>query len=450
MTKRLGSDRIYEEIEIIGSYGSRSKKEELIKANSSYEDFYELLKLAYDPFVRFGIAKLPKIIGSGEGEFTEDTLTLLGNLAKRKLTGNAANNALLDELERLTPASQELLKRIITKDMRAGFTSNTLNKVIKGWVPVFSCMLAHKFEERIIKRWPVAAEPKLDGVRVLALVNGSGVQFVSRTGKEFTSFDHMKEVVETAVNDFLASRAKEGFDWSGVVLDGEMVSGNFNETVSSVRKKDVAATDATFHLFELLPMDLFAGDGEDERDYVERRLLLEEFVNAAGDERIVAVPRYLMSSVEEILKVYEGVRARGLEGLIIKDLKHRYECKRSRGWLKIKNEESEDLIVTGAFEGEGKYVGMLGGLIVKREHNGETVEVRVGGGFSDQQRVEFWEAYQNDKQREEDGMDGIPVDSFELLNRMIEVEYHELTPDGSLRHPRFIRFRDDKHQDAAA
>jgi len=26
----------------------------------------------------------------------------------------------------------------------------------------------------------------------------------------------------------------------------------------------------------------------------------------------------------------------------------------------------------------------------------------------------------------------------------IEVEFHEVTPDGSLRHPRFVRFRDDK------
>ena len=87
--------------------------------------------------------------------------------------------------------------------------------------------------------------------------------------------------------------------------------------------------------------------------------------------------------------------------------------------MKIKAEETLDLYVTGWEPGTGKYEGMIGALIVN--HKG--VPVNVGSGLSDTLRQE---------------------DPAEIVGRMIEVEYHEVTPDGSLRHPRFKRFRDDK------
>jgi ATP-dependent DNA ligase len=111
-----------------------------------------------------------------------------------------------------------------------------------------------------------------------------------------------------------------------------------------------------------------------------------------------------------------------LEGAIVKPLDGLYELKRTWGWMKLKAEETEDLRVVGVFEGEGRFQGMLGGLIVDR--NG--VSVRVGGGFSDEQRRELWSG-------------GVKV-----CNRLIEVEFHEVIKEtGSLRHPRFLRFRDD-------
>jgi len=428
---KMGSDRIYEEVEAIGSVGGRREKERLLKINGDFEDFYLVMRLAYDPFVRFGIASLPKAIDSGDEQFDERTASLLEHLSKRKLTGNAAYEAVLAELSRLTPASQELLKRVILKDMRAGFTAKTLNTVKKGWVPVFECMLAHKFEDKRATSWPLVAEPKLDGVRVLALVQGDAVEFVSRTGKEFTSFDHLKEPVVTAVMSFIDRCPEDSYvrEWSGVVIDGEMVSGTFNKTVSEVRKKEVAATDAVFNVFDLLPLDLFRGEMVDRRKYSERRALLEDFVQSANSPAIKLVPRYFVNSVDEIQAIYGRVRDRGLEGLIVKHPAHLYELKRSYGWLKMKNEETHDLIVTGRFEGTGKYEGMLGGLIC--DFNG--VEVRVGGGFTDEQRREIWAAPE-----------------AEVVGRMIEVEAHERTPDGSLRHPRFLRWRDDKHDAEAA
>lgn len=69
---------------------------------------------------------------------------------------------------------------------------------------------------------------------------------------------------------------------------------------------------------------------------------------------------------------------------------------------------------------------MLGGLTV--DYNG--VPVRVGSGFSDQDRQVLWAIWMTDPEQ--------------LKRKMLEVSFHEVTPDGSLRHPRAKRFRPDK------
>lgn len=414
----MTSDEIFTLIEAIAATSSKTGKQELIEKYSDDKDFLRVLRYALDPFKTYGIAKMPPIgtLG-GEGRcFGHGTWALLDDLASRELSGNAAKDAVSIELSALSTSSRQLLWRIITKDLRAGFSESTVNKAISGLVPTFDCMLAHKFEPKRIKKWPMVAEPKLDGVRVLAFVQGTDVKFFSRSGKEFATFDHLKVPLSDAA-EYL--RKHHGF--TDVVFDGEVVSGSFNKTVSEVRKKDEQAVDAEFHVFDVLTADLFRGLTY-RPVYHERRKFVEgaaEYVKGAG---VKAIPRYLVSSEHEIHNLYESVRARGLEGLIIKDPAAIYERKRSHAWMKIKAEESVDVEIVGFEEGTGKYEGMLGALIV--DHEG--VRVNVGTGLSDSQRSSFWD------------------DQHLLVGRLCEVQYHEITPDGSLRHPRFIRFRDDK------
>jgi hypothetical protein len=75
------------------------------------------------------------------------------------------------------------------------------------------------------------------------------------------------------------------------------------------------------------------------------------------------------------------------------------------------------------YEGEGKYTGMLGGVIVRRKNGYES---KVGGGFSDWLRHEIW--HNQDRH----------------LTKTIEIHYLEDTPAGDFRHARFKKFRPDK------
>jgi len=270
------------------------------------------------------------------------------------------------------------------------------------------CMLAQPYDSNRIKSWPVAVEPKIDGFRLLAHVicdttRVKSILFLSRSNKEFTSLEHLREPLAR-----LASYYGQNF-----ILDGEITSGSFNETSSSVRKKIDQATGAIFTVFDVITPGT--------TNYAIRRTWLTKWLDYAASPYIRLNDMRLAFDSDTIQTFYDQARDAGYEGIIVKDVRSVYEKKRSYAWMKIKNYSSEDLKVIGIFPGEGKHEGRAGGLICSIS---EDIEVRVGTGFSDDLRQDIWDH------------------PDQVVGRIIEVGYHEKTPAGSLRHPRFIRFRD--------
>lgn len=429
----------------IAATSSRTGKEELVAANIDDPMFQAVLKAALDPFVTYGIKPAP-VESEGTRHFDLDSRAIWGTLhalSTRTLTGNEAAQTVHEVMDTLAPESSTLLWRILNKDLRCGMTEGTVNRVRPGFIPVFKCMLAHKFEQKRITSWPVYVEPKYDGVRVLCLVKDGAAKFFSRTGKPFPAIEWMGETIAAAVQGALeyqsahesAVKFQQVRDYlqNGVMLDGEVVSGSFNETVGSVRRKEEEARDAQFLAFDVLPASYF--ESEEKLCAIplnKRRGVLERIVDYGKrlpQPNVLKISElYFANSHDEITTLYDDFRARGLEGAMVKPMESGYSKARSHAWLKMKAAETADIIVKDVFEGTGKYEDQLGGIIC--DYNG--VLVRVGGGFTDEERKDYW----NNK--------GL------ILGRMAEVEYHEETPDGSLRHPRFLRWRDDKHEQEAA
>lgn len=433
----MNSDEVLSAINEVAAESSKTGKQAMLAEYGKDEMFFNAVRYALDPFRTYGIGEksLPKqLIEGGTGEFTPDTWITLLRLSNRDLTGNAAQTQLEKELSAMTPISQELLRRILLKDLRAGFSESTANKAIPNWVPTFDCMLAHPFSDHKHKlSYPLWVEPKLDGVRVLTFVDvaNESVRFFSRSGKEFTTFEHLKLPILSMVNNHRCDiREAEGDDADAhlfnLVLDGEVVSGSFNKTVGDVRRKNEQAVDAKLCVFDLLPLSTFFKDDKkgcaDAGTYLNRRAKLRNlFACKETGAPLVMLPSWEVHNEDEVHEKYEECRARGLEGLIVKDPNGLYHRRRNHAWSKIKAEESVDIRITGIVEGTGKYAGKVGALVV--DFNG--TPVNVGTGLDDAQREDFW-ADRN------------------LIGRLVEVGYHEITPDGSLRHPRFMRFRDDK------
>jgi DNA ligase-1 len=410
MDKIYHSEHVHTAIEQIAQ-ASGNAKQALINESVHHAPFVQFCKLALDPFITYGIKKVPEISGEGQSKMMgTDEFDLLDKLASRELTGNAAKEAIEKALKSLTPKSADLMTKIIKKDLVAGFSAKAVNKALPGTIYTFECMLAHKFEEKRIT-FPIAVEPKYDGVRCLAMVIGDEVKFFSRTGKEYLNYQHIGV-------ELVAMLREAGIteDW---VFDGEAMAKTFNETVGSARRTGEAALDSKYYFFESMSLKNF--EQGDKRPHGVRRFEMNKLKDLECDY-ILKTPMIIAEHMEDIMDMYNKILSEGGEGVIVKPLRGLYKRKRSHDWLKIKDTNSADCVITGFFEGEGAMKGTLGGFIV--DFNG--VEVRVGSGLDHHTRENVWKS---------------PDLTVGLL---IEVQYHEVTPDGSLRHPRFIKFRNDK------
>lgn len=410
------TNEVFDAIEHLASLSGKAKEEQLA-IYLEFDLFERVVKAALCPFTTYGIKKFTK--GNATLErvdgFNDKTWELLDDLAQRNLTGNAAIEKVQVTYEILPDKSAELFERILKKDLRAGFSAKSVNRVKPDTIFVFSCMLAQKYEEKRIKKFPVSVEIKLDGVRVLAMrvpEKTGPYRFFSRTGKEFEAYRHLAEELELLSKD------------ACYVFDGEVVdkSGSFNETVGAAHRKSQAALNAEFHVFDVHNRDAFDKDTIS-HDYQRRRIALKNIFEGKELSNIKHHPCYKVNSHDEIMHIYNNARNRGLEGVIVKPLNGKYVRKRSYDWLKVKDQQTVDVKIVDMERGTGKFENTMGAIVV----DVDGVFVNVGGGFSDALRDEIWNNYNRDWE-----------------GRLVEIEFHEKTPDGSLRHPRFIRVRDDK------
>ena len=422
-------------IRILNDHAGRLDKEAILEAEAKDNniELFEGLRLCYDPMVTFGVKKIPMHSGpDGQGLPWAAFKELAHLLATRQLTGHDARDAIELALTASTQSQwNDWYRRVLIKDMRAGFSEGTVNRVCKKaypqfTVPVFETMLAHdgaNHEKKIIGK--KLLEPKLDGVRVITVVNAENKTAVmySRNGKLLENFGHITSAIEANI---------EMFDRS-MVLDGEMVSSSFQALMKQVhRKSDADASDARLMLFDILPLSEFQ-KGKSVMGQKRRSAMLRNmkaiFDKVGSIDVIPQIEVNLDEYVGELLfKQYnKDAIESGFEGIMIKDVDAIYECKRSVSWLKQKPFIEVSLEVTDVEEGTGKNEGRLGALVCSGVDDGKTIVVNCGSGFTDTDRVEFWDNRAN------------------LPGQIVEVRADAITQnqDGtySLRFPRFLRFR---------
>jgi DNA ligase-1 len=429
------TDACYQVIADLETHNLRTNKEQIIlaQAEAGNTEFFEGVRLAYDAMITFGVAKVPERTGPDGPGVDWDSFTLvLTGFINRSFTGHLARDTLAQLMSNCTNAQWNgWYRRILIKDMRAGFSESTINKVVgkkyvQFTIPVFSCQLAHdsaNHESKVTGKKLI--EVKLDGVRVITIAYPDGrVDQFSRNGKELVNFPHVKEQIAKVAHTFTEP----------MVLDGEIMSSSFQDLMKQIHRKSSAkANDAVLNLFDALPLVQFEA-GKSDTIQTARSGWLKNWFSAHEAElpNVAVVGQELVDlDTEEGQKRYKEINALaiagGYEGIMLKDLDAGYEVKRSVAWLKLKPFIEVSLTVTGVEEGTGKHLGRLGALICEGDDDGRRIKVNVGSGLSDSQRNSYWDS--RDK----------------LLSMVAEVRADAITQnqDGSysLRFPRFLRFR---------
>jgi DNA ligase-1 len=423
-------------IQSLEADNSRLVKEDILaKAmDEGLDEFFEGLRMALDKLYTFGVKQVPiKEEDGGQGLSWPNFLQLADALYRRKLTGHAARDAITLAMGVATkPQWNDWYRRILIKDMRAGFSEKTVNTVAKKSkkpqyaVPVFDVQLAHDGANHESKITGVKlVEPKLDGVRCITVVDFESrtvVQY-TRNGKVLENFSHITDGILANIDELGRS----------YILDGEVVSNSFNELMKQVHRKDnVQAQDARLMLFDIVPLVEFKA-GQSVMAQRRRSNLLRSFKNLfdqMGHIDIIPQKEFNLDVfTDEIeFKDYnkEMVNA-GFEGIMIKDPEAKYECKRSTSWLKQKPFIEVSLEVTAVEEGTGRNVGKLGALVCEGVDDNKRIVVNVGSGFTDADRAEYWES------------------NNDVIGQVVEVRADAVSQnqDGtySLRFPRFLRFR---------
>jgi bifunctional non-homologous end joining protein LigD len=271
-------------------------------------------------------------------------------------------------------------------------------------------------------------ERKLDGIRCLAIRDGSGVSLMSRTARRMN--DQFPELV----------RALEEEPSGDFILDGEIVA--FEDGVTSFARLQQRARERV-PVF-LYVFDLPRHDGEDLRQLPlrERKARLRRALDFHGPVRFN--PHRNGEHGDEL---YREACEKGLEGVIAKRADSPYVGGRSRDWLKLKCHAEQELVIGGFTAPKGSRTE-FGALLVGYNENGALRYAgKVGTGF-DQTTLRSLGGRMRELEQDESPFEPfkpIPPGTRWVRPELVaQVGFSEWTRDARLRHPRYIGLREDK------
>lgn len=203
---------------------------------------------------------------------------------------------------------------------------------------------------------------KLDGVRGY----WDGQQLLTRQGYRIDAPDWFTEV--------LPEQPLDGELWIG--------RGQFAAVSALIRRSHIDGSQDALNgwrqvKFMLFDLPRFPGT------FSQRLKQLHQLVDRVDRDWIQLIEQRRVSSDSELMAWLERVVAEGGEGLMLHHQNARYQAGRSDHLLKLKRWQDAEAKVIGHQPGKGKYVGMLGALLVETPTG---IRFKLGSGFTDQQR----------------------------------------------------------------
>jgi ATP-dependent DNA ligase len=256
-------------------------------------------------------------------------------------------------------------------------------------------------------------ERKFDGIRLLAYKKGNDVQLFSR--------NHLPQNIPAVQQPI------ERLPHHELILDGEITW---------------PGSKIAYHVFDIMWID---GRNVTTLPLEERRELLTKLP--------FEEPLRHVTLIDEP-SPWERAEREGWEGVIAKRRGSIYEHRRSKQWLKMKCELSENFLIGGFTDPQGKRVG-LGALLVGYHKDNDFVFAgKIGTGFDTKLLLDL---------REQLNKIEIPKAPFTVAKGLprlrahwvqpqitVKVGFIEWTVHGKLRHPRLLAVVDSAKDDHAS
>lgn len=297
-----------------------------------------------------------------------------GKLQRARETAAAKCVGMSNERDALTQAEVQAHSAWREKRARKGYVETLAEAEagLNGGAGGIRPMLAQPFSKHGDKvEFPCFAQPKLDGIRCIAVVGDAGdVTLWSREQKPILSVPHVAEAVRG-----LSLKP-------GTVLDGELYNhelrNDFERIVSAVRKQKAVDAEAAeriqYHVYD-------APSGE---SFGSRYYWLQVALYNVSSTPLRLVDTWSISNRTALMDAFNICRLRGYEGCMVR-CDAPYEVgKRSYHLQKLKEFDESEFPIVGVEEGVGKMSGLA--IFVCRTEGGSEFRCKLEGALEDLKR----------------------------------------------------------------
>jgi len=241
------------------------------------------------------------------------------------------------------------------------------------------CMLANTWNpEEMILTYPVATQPKLDGMRCLVKKNGNKLIYSSR---ENVIWKHLNFFTKELMSIF------EQIPYN-IILDGELyIHGMDFEDITSIVKN---MTNLHSKLNELTYC-IFTFNTTEYLTFLQRTQILNGVINNLQLKKVLLLDTSICNSKEEVISTHQNYRSLGFEGTMIYNLNALYTTSRTMDLLKHKDWIEEEGIVMSVKRGKGREKDLA--ILSIKDKRGIITSMRPTGKF-EQRRI--WYLNPND------------------------------------------------------
>lgn len=268
-------------------------------------------------------------------------------------------------------------------------------KKTKNTLQAIAPMLAYTIEQKekyVV--FPALAQPKLDGLRCIAIIKQGKVKLFSRSQKEYLTVPH------------IAAELERLYPNTDITLDGELYNHEYKDsfnTIIHLAKRDGVHADHTkieYHIYDVISPGSHA-----------KRMAVVRFGAYCKRVNTVTINSRAELEVFQTLCIEQGY-----EGCMYRHPTGEYEHKRSNFLLKVKTFQDDEFKIIGAEEGTGKLMGAIGAFVLITKKG---VIFKAKPACTLEQSREYWRIWKN------------------CVDRKATVKFQNYTPDGAPRFPVF-------------
>ena len=302
--------------------------------------------------------------------------------------------------------------------------------------------------EKLLADPNYVAQPKIDGVRCVLHFDKEGVAHYTTRGASLNDPETPLDITHRLHHMRVKVPKLAGFEFDGEIWAPGYTSA---EISGQVNYKSTVPVDSSLklHTFDILRI----GSTPVESLSLETRLrYLYSMKDVFKKLRFMEGVSTAYSEYEKREMLARELEA-GREGIVLKNLKASYQfgtakrdAKPANNWYKVKKKDTVDVKITGSIEPEQFYrdpmtgvydlgrltkpwaEGWFGSITFEFEEDGKLYTGSTAG-ITDHTKTIM-----------SDGEHSIKP---EYIGRTMEVEFMEKTADGNLRHPRFVRLKEE-------